>query len=208
MLPFTAEQFFAVFARYNEAVWPAQVFAAAAGLVAVVLLFVRRRYSDRAIALILAGMWLWTGVAYHGLFFARINPLAHLFAALFVGQAAMLLWQAPRLRFAGAARSATAVSGALILYAAIVYPIVGMAAGHAYPAMPLFGVTPCPVTLFTFGLLLLAPSAPWPLFAIPFVWSLIGGSAAILLDVPQDWPLLIAGLVSVGLRWVENRAKS
>ena len=27
------------------------------------------------------------------------------------------------------------------------------------------------------------------LLAIPFIWSLIGGSAAFLLDVPQDWVL-------------------
>ena len=32
---------------------------------------------------------------------------------------------------------------------------------------------------------------------IPFIWSLIGGSAAILLDVRQDWLLLVSGLIAV-----------
>jgi hypothetical protein len=36
------------------------------------------------------------------------------------------------------------------------------------------------------------------LLAIPALWSLIGGSAAILLSVPQDWLLLVSGMVSVG----------
>ena len=35
------------------------------------------------------------------------------------------------------------------------------------------------------------------LLVIPFIWSLIGGSAAILLDVRQDWLLLVSGLIAV-----------
>ncbi|TIP90190.1 MAG: hypothetical protein E5X60_27685 [Mesorhizobium sp.] len=66
--------------------------------------------------------------------------------------------------------------------------------------MPVFGVTPCPVTIFTFGFFLLAkpPVSGWVL-AIPFIWSLIGGSAAFLLGVPQDWLLLVSGVVAVPL---------
>ena len=83
---------------------------------------------------------------------------------------------------------------AFAAYAAILYPLIGMMTGHRYPAMPMFGVTPCPVTIFTFGMLLatVPPISLW-LLAIPFVWSLIGGSAAILLHVPQDWFLLVSG---------------
>jgi hypothetical protein len=58
----------------------------------------------------------------------------------------------------------------------------------------MFGVTPCPVTIFSFGLLLLAIK-PLPRLAlvIPLLWSLIGGSAAVLLGIPQDWLLLVSG---------------
>jgi hypothetical protein len=66
--------------------------------------------------------------------------------------------------------------------------------------LPMFGVTPCPVTIFSFGMLLLTrqPVPRW-LLVIPFLWSLVGGSAAILLRVPQDWALLVAGAVSLAL---------
>jgi len=208
VLPFTAEQFHAVFARYNEAIWPVQIAAYAAGAATVVLLFVRPCHADRAIAWILGGLWLWTGAAYHGLYFAGINRAAYLFAGLFVLQAALLVWHAPQLRFAKASKPATGLGAALVVYAAILYPLVGLAAGHGYPATPMFGVTPCPVTLLTFGLLLLAPSAPRSLFAIPLLWSLIGGSAAILLDVPQDWPLLVAGPLTVALLLSDRRERS
>jgi hypothetical protein len=38
---------------------------------------------------------------------------------------------------------------------------------------------------------------PRRLLAIPLLWSLIGGSAAFLLGVPQDWLLLFSGVVTV-----------
>lgn len=62
--------------------------------------------------------------------------------------------------------------------------------------MPTFGVTPCPVTPFTFGILLLSPGTPWWLLVVPAAWSLVGGSAAYRLRVPQDW-VLLAGVLAV-----------
>ena len=66
--------------------------------------------------------------------------------------------------------------------------------------LPMFGVTPCPVTIFTFGMLLLTRQpVPRLLLAIPGLWSLVGGSAAMLLRVPQDWLLLVSGAIAVAL---------
>jgi hypothetical protein len=54
------------------------------------------------------------------------------------------------------------------------------------------------VTLFTFGLLLLTVSpVPRWLLVIPVAWSVIGGTAAFLLQVPQDWILLFSGATAV-----------
>ena len=70
----------------------------------------------------------------------------------------------------------------------------------------MFGVTPCPVTIFTFGLLLLTMRpVPRGLLVIPFVWSLIGGSAAVLLYVPQDWLLLVSGCIAAVLMVFRDR---
>jgi hypothetical protein len=207
VLPFSNEQFLAVFASYNEDIWPAQVIAYGAGTVALVAALARMREgAGRIVSWLVAGLWLWTGVAYHAFYFASINPAAHAFAALFVAQAALLLAYARRLQYSGPA-DLTAGAGMLFVgYAAVLYPLVGAGFGHVYPRVPVFGVTPCPVTLFTLGLLLIAARAPWSLFVIPVVWSLIGGSAAILLNVPQDWPLLIGGMLAVTLRWRQGRA--
>lgn len=202
MLPFTREQFVEVFASYNGAVWPAQVVAYLLGLALVMALLRRGRGSHRVVGAGLAAMWAWTGVAYHGLFFAAINKAAPAFAALFVVQGLLFAHAAWRgsLQFAPARGVAGWLGWALVAYSALLYPLIGTVAGHGYPQMPMFGITPCPVTLFTFGVLLLAtPPLPRTLLVIPFLWSLVGGSAAFLLAVPQDWPLLASGLVAVYL---------
>jgi hypothetical protein len=72
----------------------------------------------------------------------------------------------------------------------------------------MFGVTPCPVTIFTLGMMLLTRLPPnFSPIIVPVLWSLIGGSAAILLRVQQDWLLLVSGLLTVGLLLVRDRPR-
>lgn len=84
IMPFTTQQFFEVFSAYNAAIWPAQVVAYALGLAAVMSLWLASAPAPRFIACVLALMWLWTGVCYHWLAFAPINPAANVFAVVFV----------------------------------------------------------------------------------------------------------------------------
>jgi hypothetical protein len=79
-LPFTREQFFDLFAAYNAAVWPALAVLWIASAVVSVLLLSSRRPPDRWISALLAAHWIWSAVAYHAVFFTRINPAAWLFA--------------------------------------------------------------------------------------------------------------------------------
>jgi hypothetical protein len=202
MLPFTHAQFLELFARYNANMWPVQVVAYLLGIGLVLAILRPSANTGRWVGAGLAVMWLWTGVAYHGLHFADINKAAFMFAALFTIQALLLL----RAGFSGtlrfdAPRQASAWLGwGLIVYAFVLYPLLGVWAGSRYPEMPMFGITPCPVTIFTFGVFLLAASPVWRwLLVIPVIWSLIGGSAAFLLAVPQDWLLLFSGLSVIPL---------
>jgi hypothetical protein len=192
-LPFTREQFLSVFAAYNEAVWPAPLAAAALGLAMLLALRRPSRAADRLVAGGLAAMWLWTGVAYHFMHFAEINRAAVSFGGLFVLQAGLFAHAAVHgtLRFRRPGVGSTVLSVAWLAYVVALYPLLGLLAGHRYPQLPVFGIAPCPVVLFTFGLLLWtrAPVPGW-LLAVPLGWSLVGGSAAFLLGMPQDWPLL------------------
>jgi hypothetical protein len=194
-LPFTIDEFLGVFADYNRAfVWVvATLWLTTIG----VLVFARRRPGggSRVLTLFLAGLWLWNAVAYHALFFTRINPAAWVFATMFLIQALAFLWAATRGRIeyfssAGWIRGA----GLGLVWYALAYPFLTAALGHRYPAMPTFGV-PCPTAILTLGLLLTARGRmPLLLAAIPVLWGFIGGSAATILAVPTDYVLLAAAI--------------
>jgi hypothetical protein len=212
MLPFTREQFLDVFATYNTAIWPAQIVAYLLGAIAVAALLRPGRASDRVVSAVLGLMWLCTGILYHGAFFSSVNKAAFAFGVLFVVEGVALLYTGvvrDGLRFAIKYGFRAVIGAGFVLYASLVYPLIGIATGHSWPALPMFGVTPCPVTIFTFGLLLLTTRrfSYW-LLVIPIIWSLIGGSAAIVLNVWQDWLLLVSGLIAVPIIVVRDRHAS
>jgi hypothetical protein len=208
MLPFTHEQFLAVFAEYNDAVWPVQVVAYLAAAAMCIAIASRNAMAPALVPLALAAMWLWTGISYHWLFFARVNAAASAFGAAFVAQGVLLVFAAVRRRlefFPADGRLRTVAGWSLIAYAAFVYPAIGSLAGLHFPAAPVFGVTPCPLTIFSFGVFLLARSVPWWLLAIPAAWSAIGAIAAWQLAMPQDWALLPSALAAVPMLWHTRR---
>lgn len=194
-LPFTREQFFDLFAAYNAALWPALVVLWIASAVVSVLLLSSRRPPDRWIGALLAAHWAWSALAYHAAFFTRINLAAWLFAALFLLQAALFFWWGVvqrRLSFAPWRNAWTVVAWLLVGYS-LLYPAINAVQHLTWSRTPTFGV-PCPTTIFTAGLLMLAKGASWRLSIVPVIWSVIGGSAAFLLGVRADYVLPIAGL--------------
>jgi hypothetical protein len=88
----------------------------------------------------------------------------------------------------------------------VVYPVIGTLLGHAYPQSPVFGVAPCPTTIFTFGLLLWTTAkVPKYVLVIPLLWSLLGVTAAFTLGIREDTGLLVAGVVgTILLIWCDR----
>ena len=200
--PFTIEQFMTVFQTYNQALWPTQIFAYLAGLAAVALVLWPRRHSGRLVAAILAAMWLVNGLGYHLAFFSAINPAAFVFAGLFSLGGLLLFWTGVvknRLTFLPRGGFGAALGWFWVACAAVIYPALGWLFGHAFPRAPMFGLAPCPTTIFTLGLLLLAVRPPRHLVIIPLLWSIIGFGAALNLGVYQDYGLILAGLTAGGL---------
>lgn len=201
-IPFSIDQFLDVFRQYNLAVSPAQWALYALGLMAVALVVRGTRGAGRLISGILALLWLWMGAVYHVAFFRRINPAATLFGAVFIGEAIAIArvgaWQG-RLAFRARRDAGRLLAWALVAYALVLYPLVGLALGHRYPAAPTFGL-PCPTTIFTMGLLaLVTPRPPAALLVVPLAWAAVGTSAAMQLGMREDFGLLAAALVALGI---------
>lgn len=196
-LPFTNEQFFDVLERYNDAVWPAPALLLAVALIASGLT-VAGRARDRLVPTVLASFWAWMAVAYHFAFFTAINPAAWLFGLAFLGASLLFTVAAVTgsLHFDPPKGIAGIAGTLLILYAILGYPLVGWAVGHAYPRVPTFGL-PCPTTIFTLGLLLLARRpVPKSVFVVPLAWSVIGTFAAVRFGVVQDYGLIVSAVVT------------
>jgi hypothetical protein len=193
-LPFTNEQFFDLFTLYNGALWPAVVALWAASALSAWRLFVNR-VDGRWISAVLAVHWAWSGLVYHAALFTRINPAAWLFAALFLGQAVLVLRvgvMQRRLTFAPRGHAWAPVAWGLIVYS-LAYPVINAIDHASLSRIPTFGL-PCPTTIFTAGVLMLATPRSWTLVAVPVIWSAVGGSAAVLLGVRADVALPIAGI--------------
>jgi hypothetical protein len=202
-LPFTVEQFLDVFARYNQAIWPLQVVAYLLGTAAVALAWRRTQTADRLVAGVLGVLWVVNGALYHITFFRQINPVAAVFGALFLVQAAIFLWTGVvqgGLSFAPTSTANAAVGWAMVAYAMVVYPLLGFVFGHVYPHAPVFGVAPCPTVIFTFGLLVwVGARLPRWVLIVPLLWAALGPSAAVQLGVREDLGLLLAGLTAAAM---------
>jgi hypothetical protein len=210
VLPFTVEQFYSVFVQYNDGVWPMQIVLCAIGVAILSLLLRGRPGESRIVSLLLAFLWVWAATAYCFMSFTRISGSGWVIGAVLLLGGLWLGWIGgiqSRIAFGLRRDWLGLLGGLLIVHALIAYPLIGLAVGHRYPAMPTFGL-PCPVTIFTVGALLLTLSpVPRSVFIAPAVWGLFGGaSATFLLGVYQDAGLLFAGIISVAAMVFQGEA--
>jgi hypothetical protein len=201
----------ALFAEYNPTIWPLHL-VAYAGAAAVIALLVLRpsRLADRITSTFLAALWLLIGIVFHGLFVRELDVAQSvIYAAAFIAQAALLLHLGvvgDRVRYRPARSVSSLIGWMAIGYALVVYPLIGIALGHPYPQAPLFGAAPCPTTIFTFGLLLLAaPPLPKVLLVVPLAWAVVATPAAVGRGVLEDIALLSVAVVAVLLVAFDNR---
>ncbi len=204
----SAEDFFALIATYNVVYWPVHVVTFLLGVTAVFLALKKAAHSDRIISAILATLWLWAGLVFFISFFGPSTPTLFGIAVpgFWYASGALFVIQGIVFLYFGVVRSSIgygfegdsyAIAGiAAIVYAMIVYPIIGYLTGHPFPGYPLFGSAPCPVTIFTVGMLLLTNRRmPQLVPIIPLIWGLAGILAVVVFTVWADVGLFAAGIL-------------
>jgi hypothetical protein len=205
-LPFTRDEFLDLFADYNLALWPAVATLWVASVLICAGLLLSRRPLHRWVSGLLVVHWAWAAVAYHLAFFTRINPAAWLFAAMFLVQAGLFVWFGVirnQLSFTSRRTTWSPIAWILMAYG-LVYPAINAVQHDGFLRSPTFGL-PCPTTILTGGLLLLASPHVWTLAIVPALWSVIGGSAAVLLGVSADYALPVTGLVLALFEWHKSQ---
>jgi hypothetical protein len=201
----TPEQLLEAFALYNETIWPLQWVATLLAVAAVVAPWRPSRRSAILVRAILAVLWAWIG-----LFFwwpsRQGFPPAVFLAAVFLVQGLLFLLQAIRAETVFRwRRDGLGVVGLALAAYALIYPLVGLPAGHTYPTMALSVAFPCPLIVLTFGLLL-SHEGPVPkhLLIIPLIWGL-SGVYWVALGMVEDVGLVLGALVATALIWRRDR---
>ncbi len=205
-IPFTPEQFFQVFEKYNQTIFPMQFLLVLMAITVIFMAVSRKPFRNKIISGLLGFLWLWTGIVYHLIFFTAISPPAYLFGTLFIFQGLMFLYEGVArncLSFHASWKFYGILGAILIVYALAIYPLIGYELGRIFPTSPTFGV-PCPTTIFTFGLLFWTDKkVPLSLLIIPALWSIVGTSAALNFGIKEDFGLLVAG--SLGTAFIIRR---
>jgi len=198
-IPFTADEFLGIFELYNRAVWPSQLILYALAVTALVALYRNDKRGRQVLFAVLSLLWAWMGAVYHITYFSTINKAAYGFGLLFIVQSMVFVYAGiiqDKWSFDIRFDIYTIMGLIFVAYALIGYPLVGILQGHTYPKSPTFGV-PCPTTIFTFGVLLFSTHRiSFFVLLIPFLWSIVGFSAAFQLSIYEDIGLVISGIVS------------
>jgi hypothetical protein len=210
--PFTGETYFSLFEAYNDTIWPAQIVAYLLGIAVLVLALRPIPAGARMALVVLSLFWLWNGLVYHLVFFLQINFAALPFGALFALQGLLLAGAAIRggrkLHFVPDATNWVGL--VYVLFALFAYPLLAWAAGHGWPRAAMFGVAATPMVIFTFGVLLMLKGRSAVLLGVlPLLWALAAGLAAVVrLGAPEDWSLLVGGIVGFTLLVWKRQAQA
>jgi hypothetical protein len=208
-LELTLAGLLATFEKYNLDIWPMQVVAYLLGIVGMFFAFRRMGYSKRITTGVLMFLWLWTGIGFFLLYFAQVYTPAYVFGGLFIIQAIIFLVDLfkPRVSYGFKADIYGIVGLLFIAYAMVGYPLVGYFIGHQYPQAPPFGLTPCPLTVFTFGLFLLTEKkVPKLYLIIPLLWA-IGGIMPVSVGIYEDIGLIVSGVLGTIMILYRDRKK-
>jgi hypothetical protein len=129
------QQFFAMFAQANTAVWPTQVAWYILAIAAMAFAISPFPGSSRLIAGFLAVYHLWMAIVFFAIYYTPLNDHSPAYAAMFaLGGALFLLAGVIRrdLEFQAKWDLLGVVGGVIMLYA-LAYPLIDAATGHYFP---------------------------------------------------------------------------
>ncbi len=181
-IPFTTEQFFSVFEKYNSTVFPFQWIIILLGMFALFLIYSKYSSKNKLIGSFLGLLWVWIGIVYHIIFFTAINKFAFVFGGFFILQGVLILvntFLKEKLSFTFSSQIKNYFGYFFILFGLIIYPIISYFVRGSFNRTIALGL-PCPSAIFTFGFFMMANNKlPKYLLIIPSIWAIVGLGAAI-----------------------------
>jgi len=192
------ENWWSISERYNNAIFPVQIVIMVIGVILTYFLFAKpNTRTNNLMKAYLAFTFAWNGVVFF-LIFGKELPGTFLGAPLFIIIPVLFAvdmftkkteFKLPNARW----HKYLTVFWVLC---AFLYPLIGLPLGHLYPRSCMFGVFPCPTTVFALALLAAAiPKVDKKVYILLLIWALPSvGKCFGVLDLYEDCVLFVAGV--------------
>ena len=203
-----AEHFFQRMAEYNNAIWPAQLISYALAVVIIIHSIKQWKVSNEINTTIIAIIWIWNGAVTEMLFFSKFQTQYYVWGILWILQGIFFIIIGFKHTFNyKIQKNWYSYAGILfILYALVVYPLIGSFLGHGFPRGPIFGVAPCPVCVFTFGVLLFVDKKiPISVLLFPLLWAILSLYPIIMMGIIADVGEIVVAVIGFTLIVIRNR---
>jgi hypothetical protein len=210
---FSADSYLRLFELNNTALWPLPPLMAAASLALPALTREASAKAEIMIALLLGLAWCLVAWGFLDQRYAQINTAASWFALAFAAEGLLLFVAAAMpgvtLSIKGWRCTTACYPGlALLLYALLCHPMIGILAGRSWRGVEIFGIAPDPTALGTLGILLMAHGlVPRLLSLLPLAWCLVSALTSIALQQPHGLWTPAAALAALVCTAVLQRPK-
>jgi len=186
---------------YNNAIFPMQIIIVVIAAVLTYLLFVKPdTKTNNMMKAYLSFTFAWNGIIFF-LIFGKELPGTFLGAPLCILIAILFVWDifANKTQFRVPDIKWQRYLMMLWILLAFLYPLIGFALGHYYPKTCIFGVMPCPTTVFALALLAAAiPKIDKKVYILLLVWALPAfGKCLGALDLYEDCVLFWTGVYAL-----------
>lgn len=186
---------------YNNAIFPMQIIIMIVAIILTYFLFAKPgTKTNKLMKAYLSFTFAWNGIIFF-LIFGKELPGIFLGAPLFIIVAILFAWDIfgnkTQLRLPNIKWQRYLMMFWILL--AFLYPLIGLAFGHYYPKTCIFGVMPCPTTVFALALLVAAiPKVDKKVYVLLLVWALPAfGKCLGALNLYEDCVLFWTGIYAL-----------
>ena len=211
------DDFYSTLQSYNETFWYMIIITFLLGFVVVYLAARKSKSSSKVISAILSFLWIWSGIVFFIIYYGPMDAefLGLVMPGVWYLGGILFLLQGFLFLIFGVVKSSlsfrlggdwfSVVGALMVVYAMVIYPIIGFLTGYVYPRYPVFGIAPCPLTIFSLGLFQWSDrKMPIAIAAIPFIWALMGIMPVLALNVWADIGELLSAIIGFPLVLYHN----
>lgn len=194
LIPYSPEVYVSQLGYYYQATSPAHLVALGVGFLICVLLARHSARGSLITRLIIASFWVWTGAIFLGRYLAELNWAAEYFGYAFIAQGIVIGIRAVLSRDCSyqPAPKTRAIGCTFVIVAMILSPTIAAIMEAPIASAHLFGITPLPLIIATFGVFLVGERrTPIWLFAIPLLWVVWEGLGAETMGLWRDLVLAV-----------------